>query len=117
MKCNIEFKGFSPQNEIQEVIGEMIAKLEKRTKRFPRDVLYLRLMVEENDSRTLYRVSITLELPEKTLAPKEERHDLTEAIRDAFAEIEEQLEAHKARLRGEHRWKRRTRRVELRRQT
>jgi ribosome-associated translation inhibitor RaiA len=115
MNCNIEFKGFAPQKEVQKLIKELITKVEKRTKSFSPDIPYLRLMVEENPVRALYHVSITLTLPEKTLATKEERHDLHETLRDAFAEIERQLEAHKATLRGEHVWKRRARREELRR--
>jgi len=110
MKYNIEFKRFGPQKEIQKLIRELITRIEKKTKSFSPDVVFLRLLVEENSVRTLYRVSITLEVPEKTLATKEERHDLDETIRDAFAEIERQLEAHKATFRGEHLWKRRARR-------
>jgi ribosomal subunit interface protein len=114
MNFNIEFKGFAPQKQIQNLIQERIKRIEKKTKGFSPEVVYLRLMMEENSVRTLYRVSLTLELPEKTLAAKEERHDLDETIRDAFAEIERQLEAHKATLRGEHLWKQRARREELR---
>jgi ribosome-associated translation inhibitor RaiA len=114
MNCNIEFKGIAPQKDIQKLIQELITRLEKRTKGFSPDVLYLRLMVEENPARALYHVSITLTLPEKTLATKEERHDLHETLRDAFAEIERQVEAHKATLRAEPMWKRRARREELR---
>ena len=115
MNCNIEFKNFTPQKEIQKLIRELIGKLEKRAKGFSPDVLYLRLMLEENRVRSLYHVSITLTLPEKTLATQAERHDLVDALRDAFAEIEEQLQAHKATLRGEPFWKRRARREKLRR--
>jgi ribosome-associated translation inhibitor RaiA len=77
-------------------------------------------MAEENAARTLYHVSLTMEIPgaapatKKTLAAKEERHDLTEALREAFTEIERQLEAYKANLRGEQWWKRKGRREELR---
>lgn len=113
MNCNIEFKGFAPQRDIQKLIQELIRKIEKKTKGFPPDGVFLRLMLEENSVRTLYHVSITLELPEKILPAKEERHDLVEAIRDAFAEIERQLKAHKAFLRGEQWWKRRARRKEV----
>ena len=115
MNCNIEFKGFAPQKDIQKLITELISKLEKKAESFSPDVVYLRLLVEQNSVRALYDVSISLTLPEKTLATKEERHDLHETLRDAFAEIERQLEAHKATLRGEHTWKRRARREELRR--
>jgi ribosome-associated translation inhibitor RaiA len=105
-----------PQKELQKLITDLITKIEKKTKAFSPDVVFLRLMIEENSVRALYHVSITLELSEKTLAAKEERHDLNETIRDAFADIERQLEAHKATLRGEHLWKRRARREELRKQ-
>jgi ribosomal subunit interface protein len=115
MNFNMEFKGFAPQKDVQKLITQLISRLEKKAKSFSPEVVYLRLLIEDNSERTLYHLSITLTLPEKTLATKEERHDLHEAIRDAFAEIERQLEAHKATLRGEHRWKRRARREELRR--
>ena len=115
MKYNIEFKGFAPQREIQKLIRELITRMEKKTKGFSPDV-FLRLFAEVNSVRTLYQASITLELPEKTLATKEERHDLHETIRHAFAEIERQLEAHKATLRGEHVWKRRARQEQLHKQ-
>jgi ribosomal subunit interface protein len=114
MNCNIEFKNFTPQKEIQKLIQELIGKIEKKAQAFSPDASYLRLMLEENSVRKLYRVSITLELPKKTLATKEERHELVAAIRDAFAEIERQLEMHKATLRGEPVWKRHARREQLR---
>src|SRR5688572_2721376 len=115
MNFNIEFKGLAPQIELQNVLKHLIAKLEKKTKRFSPDEVFLRLLVEQNAARTLFRVSITLEVPQKTLAAQEERHDLEDTVRDAFAEIERQLEAHKATLRGEPMWKRRGKREELQR--
>jgi len=114
MNYNIEFKNFTSQKEIQKLIQELIGKIEKKAQAFSPDTRYLRLMLEENSVRKLYRVSITLEFPQKTLATKEERHELVTAIRDAFAEIDRQLEAHKATLRGEPMWKRRARREQLR---
>jgi ribosome-associated translation inhibitor RaiA len=101
MNCNIEFKGLAPQIQTQNLIKELITKLEKKTKRFSPDEMFLRLLVEENSPRKLFRVSITLKVPQKTLAAQEERHDLEESVREAFAEIERQVEAHKATLRGE----------------
>ena len=114
MNFNIEFKGCAPQKEIQKLVKELITRIEKKTKGFSFDAVFLRLLVEENSVRTLYQVSITMKLPEKTLAAKEERHELKETIRDAFAEIERQLDAHKATLRGEPQWKRRTKREKIR---
>jgi ribosome-associated translation inhibitor RaiA len=121
MKHNVEFKNFQPDQRIRKLIDELINKLQKRAKRFPPDEVFLRLMIQENSVRKLYHASLVLEIPgkrpatKKTLATKEERHDLNETIRDAFDEIERQLEAYKATVTGEYVWKRRTRREELRR--
>jgi len=121
MNHNVEFKHFQPDQRIRKLIDELINKLEKRAKRFRPDEVFLRLMIEENSVRKLYHVSLVLEIPgkraatKKNLATKEERHDLNETIRDAFDEIERQLEGYKSTLVGEYVWKRRTRREELRR--
>jgi ribosome-associated translation inhibitor RaiA len=54
--------------------------------------VFVRLLIEENAARTLHRVSLTCEAPGRTLAAREERHDAEDAVREAFAEIERQLE-------------------------
>jgi ribosome-associated translation inhibitor RaiA len=120
MNHNVEFKNLEPDQTTRELIDSLVRKLEKKAKRFPVDEVFLRLMVEENRARSLYRVSLTMDIPgaapatKKTLPAHEERHDLTEALRDAFAEIDQQLAAYKANLRGEQWWKRKARREELR---
>jgi RNA polymerase sigma factor (sigma-70 family) len=120
MKHNVEFKNFEPEERIRKLIAQLINKLQKRAKRFPPDEVFLRLMIEENPARKLYHVSLVLEIPgknpatKKTLATKADRHDLHETLRDAFDEIERQLEAYKSTLRGEHLWKQRARRDKLR---
>ena len=76
MNYNIEFKNFTPRKEIQELIKELIGKIEKKAQAFSPDEVFLRLLIEENPVRKLYRVSITLEVPGKTLATQEQRHDL-----------------------------------------
>jgi ribosome-associated translation inhibitor RaiA len=121
MNHNVEFKHFEPDQKIRKLIAELIKKLERRAKRFPPDEVFLRLLIEENSIRKLYHVSLTVKIPgkspatKKTLATKEERHDLIETLRDAFDEIERQFEAYKSTLPGEPIWKRPTRREELRR--
>jgi ribosomal subunit interface protein len=116
MKHNIEFKQFEPTTHVRELVEELISRLEKHMKKFSEDAVFLRVLIEENAVRTLYHVSITLDLPGKILATKEERHDVVEAIRDAFTEIEQQVEKFKSSLRGEQYWKRQTRREEVRRE-
>jgi ribosome-associated translation inhibitor RaiA len=114
VNVNIEFKNLSANEPTRKLIDQSAGKLRKKLARLAGDESFLRVMIEENTARKLYRVSITLELPKKTLASQEERHDLNETIRDGFSEIERQIETYKATLRGEHEWKRRARREELR---
>jgi ribosome-associated translation inhibitor RaiA len=114
MKYNAEYKDFDPAPETVKLIEESARRIEKKAARFPPDLLFMRIMIEANPVRTLYKLSITLPLPEKTLATREERHDVNEAIRDAFAEIERQLDGHKAALTHERLWKRQARRAKLR---
>src|SRR4029077_11579593 len=110
MKHNVEFKNFQADKRIRKLIDNLLKKLEKLAKRFPPDEVFLRLMIEENPVRKLYHVSLVLEIPgkspatKKTLATKEDRHDLLEALRDAYDEIERQLEAYKATVTGEYVW-------------
>ena len=113
MTRNIEFKGFEPHSSIKKLIGRLKTKLERSAGSFSSEWVRFRLMIEQNAARSLYNIALTLDLPGKTLAARNEQHDLEPAVRAAFAEIERQLEKYKASLRGEH-WKRPKRREEIR---
>jgi ribosome-associated translation inhibitor RaiA len=114
VNVNVEFKNLPADDKLRKLIERLTRNLQKKLARLAGDETFLRVMVEENAVRRLYRVSIKLELPKKTLASQEERHDADETIRDAFTEIDRQIEAYKATARGEHEWKRHARREELR---
>ena len=114
VKHNIEFKNMESSEEVEKLIGQLISKLEKRARNFSSDIVFLRIFVEENETRTLYRVSLTLQVPRRVLAAKAESHDLRDSLRDVFAEIDRQLRRHKSNLRGESSWKRKAKREELR---
>jgi hypothetical protein len=45
---------------------------------------FLRVIISRNTTRTLYRVSIRFDLLGPDIAAVEERHDVAEAIHDAF---------------------------------
>ena len=114
MNINVEFKNLADDEKLRRRIGKFVKALERRLPHDKDDEVFLRALLEENAVRKLYRVSITLTVPKKTLASQEERHDLDAAIRDSFAEIERQIEAYKSTQRGDYVWKRRARREELR---
>src|ERR1700682_2598941 len=109
MKPNIEFKGIEKtssdsEERIRKLIEELMRKVERRVKNFPPDDVFLRVLVEQNRAHSLYRISVTLDVPGKTLAAKTETHEAEGAVRDAFTEVIRQLEEHKSTLRRERLW-------------
>ena len=102
------------ENGIRTLIEEQVERLERKLKSLSPDEVSLRVVVEETPAHKIYRVSVTLDVPEKVIAAKEENHELEVAIRQAFAEIDSQVEPWKSSRRGEHFWKRLARRDELR---
>jgi ribosomal subunit interface protein len=115
MKHNLEFKNFSPNHRLREQVEELIAHIDRHAPSFPADAVFLRFFIEENAKRKLYHVSLTCDVPGRTLAAQEERHDAIEAVRAAFDEIERQIEKHKEMLTGSYLYKRPARREALRR--
>jgi ribosome-associated translation inhibitor RaiA len=114
MKHTIEFKDWEPPQRLRDLVEQSIARLHKLLVKFPQDPLFLRVVVERNAVRTLYRVSLTLDVPGKTLAVHEARHADEEAAREAFAEMEREIQ--KYREKESHSWeyKRPARRKALR---
>ena len=115
MKQELEFRNFEPTGEVRKLIESRIAHLDRKAQGLRPDPLFLRCAVEELPTRKLFHVSLTLDVPEKTLAANVQMHDIDAAIRSAFQEIEEQLEAYKSGRRGEQWWKRIDRRREIKR--
>ncbi|HYR44520.1 MAG TPA: sigma-70 family RNA polymerase sigma factor [Terriglobia bacterium] len=113
MQRNIEFKDFEPDRRIKTLLDRLISKLERNATTFSPELAHLRLFVDKNSAHKLYQVSMTLDLPGKVLAAKNEEYDLKASLRAAFDEIERQLKKYKASLRREH-WQRPARRQEIR---
>jgi ribosomal subunit interface protein len=116
VRSNLEFKNFSPGSRLRELVEELIARLDRHAPNSPAYTGFLRLFVDENAARKLYHVSLTCDVPGRMLAAREERHDAEEAVREAFVEIERQLEKHKETLSHSYHYKRPARREELRRE-
>src|SRR6516165_9782670 len=114
MQRNVVFKAIEPDRQIEKLIDQHAAKLEKNLKKFSPDLTVLRLFVECIPARKLYQLSLTLDVPGRTFAAREEQHDLKAGLRAAYDEIERQLKKYKESLRREH-WKRPARREEFHR--
>jgi len=115
MTHNEEFKSFEPDKRIQRLIQNRIKKLETKIQAVPSDSTYLKVFLEGNAARKLYHVTLTMDLPGKTIAAKEDAHDPALSIKAAFDELETQVEKHKEAMRHERLWKRIAKRSELRR--
>ena len=92
MKRIIEVKHVGPRGHVQQLLGGLIDRLENKTAHFPQEAVSLHVLFEENGTRKLYRTSLTCHVPGHTVAAHEERRDAGTSIREAFAELERQLE-------------------------
>jgi ribosomal subunit interface protein len=113
MKHTIEFKHWEPSPHLRDLVEASIATLDKLLAKFRPDVLFMRVLLERNEPRTLYRVSLSLDVPGRTLHAQEERHDVVEALREAFAEIEREIKRYKAKSSHSYEYKRPVRRRAL----
>ncbi|MBI3011564.1 MAG: HEAT repeat domain-containing protein [Candidatus Omnitrophica bacterium] len=103
MKRMIELKHVGPRGHVQRLLEELIDRLGNKLKHFPDEAVSLHVLFEENGAHKLYRTSLTCHVPGHTVAAHEERREAGSSIREAFAELERQLEKQKAILRHEYR--------------
>jgi hypothetical protein len=68
MNFNVEFKNFESDDKTRKLIQRLTRKLDKKLTGLSGDEVFLRLLIEENAARRLFRASLTLTFPEKTLA-------------------------------------------------
>lgn len=115
MKHTVEFKDWTPGAEARELVQAEIRRLQRLIRTVPGESLFLRVVIDRNRTRTLYRVTITVSLPGPNLSTREERHDLREAVHDAFAEIRRQVEKYREKVTHVYEQKRPARRERLRR--
>ena len=101
MRRTIELKHVGPRGHVQQLLGELIDRLEDKLRRVAQDALSVHAVFEENGSHKLYRTSLTCHLPGHLVAAHEEGRDPGMTIRKAFADPERQLDKQKSILRHE----------------
>ena len=102
MKCTIELKHVGPKELVRALLEDLIGRLEEKLNHFPPDAVSLHVLFEENGTHKLFRTALTCHVPGHTVAAHEEGREAGSTIRNAFAEVERQLEKQKAFLRREH---------------
>lgn len=102
MKRTIELKHVGPKAHVRALLEDLIGRLEARLTHFSQDAISIHVVFGENGSHKLYRTAIACHVPGHTVAAHEEHRDPGTSIREAFDEVERQLEKGKALLRHEH---------------
>ncbi len=102
MKRVVELKHVGPKEHVKQLLESLLDRLEEKLKHFPPDAVSVHVLFDENGSHKLYHTSLTCHVPGHTVAAHEENRNAGMAIREAFAELERQLERQKAFLRHEH---------------
>lgn len=97
----IEVKHVGPRKHVQKLLEELIDRVEDKLQGVPRDATSMHVVFEENTAHKLYRISLTCHVPGHLVAAREEGHKPGLIIRDAFAELERQLEKQLAVMRHE----------------
>lgn len=101
MKRFIELKHVKAKAHVRGLLEELMDRLEHKLRHFTGDAVSLHVLFEENGRHALFRASVTCHVPGHTVAAHEEQRDPGAAIRQAFAEVERQLEKRKASRRHE----------------
>lgn len=102
MKRVIELKHVGPREHVQQLLEELIARLEEKLQHYRQDSVSLHVLFDENGSHKLYRIAVTCHVPAHTLVAHGESRDAGGTIRKAFEEIDHQLGKLKAVIRHEH---------------
>ncbi|HEX9779890.1 MAG TPA: HPF/RaiA family ribosome-associated protein [bacterium] len=108
MKNSITFKHVQPKPYLRNLVEELLGHFEDHAQRLAEDSAFLHVVIEQNAARTLFRVSIHCTVPKREFAVRDEGHEPVAVLREAFSELERQLDKFKAKLRREHLRKRAT---------
>jgi ribosomal subunit interface protein len=114
MTHTLEFKDWVPPDRVRQRVEQSIADIERLVGQLAWSPVSLQAVVDQNATRTLYRVALTMHVPRRTLTAHEERHDVDEAVHEAFNELEREIIRHKERMRHEDEYKRPARREKAR---
>ena len=102
MKRIIELKHvLGPKRHVRALLEDLLDRLDDKLRHFDGYTVSVHVLFEENGAHKLYRAGLTCHVPGRTAVAHEEAHDAGDVVRAVFAEVERQLEKHKAVLRHE----------------
>jgi len=111
MKTHVSYRGVSEREPIVHELRRQGTKLDRRLKKFNPDLIDLHVSLERRVGRViLFVASVTLYLPSAQLNAREEAARPVIALKHACAELLRELMKFQARLRGEDKLRRLSRR-------
>ncbi len=104
MKTQVRYRQVQNRTGVERELGRQIAKLDRRLKKFAPDLVDLHVSVEhEGKPATPFNASVTLSLPPGRLHADEDAPDPVGALKEAFGEVNRELNKLKTRLNRKNR--------------
>jgi ribosome-associated translation inhibitor RaiA len=113
VKRKLSFINCRDEMRLRRLLEQLIRRLERRFPATRPDSVWLRATTEKNPVHERYRVTVLMNVPDRTIVAKEEGHDAVETIREAMNEVERQLIRHQEFIRSEPLWRRPARRAAI----
>ncbi len=113
MKICISYKHVELREPVETQARHYVNKLGKLLKSYSPDLVQLHGGFEKLPRREEFSFSLNLSLPTGALHATGVGPDVRTSVRQAFAELEEQVKKHQSRLRKDYEWKRKRHREEV----
>jgi ribosome-associated translation inhibitor RaiA len=101
MKRLIDLKHVGPSQHVRTLLEELMDRLEDKLQHFPQDAVSAHAVFEENKAGKLHRMSLTCHVPGHVAAAHQEHRDAGTVIREAFHDVQRQLDKQAAVIRHE----------------
>ncbi|HHO69763.1 MAG TPA: hypothetical protein ENK12_12100 [Gammaproteobacteria bacterium] len=118
MNLNVTFKNIqdTAHEGLRKLVSEFAqGQLAKRLGALRDEAVRLHAVIERHPTDGMHRVALRLRLPHQILVSREDNLDVRLALKEAFGELERQVERYVSRLKRRDQWKRPARRERLRR--
>ena len=102
MRREVVYRGLDAAPRIAEALDRAAKRIEKQAVRFDHGSAFMRVVLAAHPTRSRFTTSVRLTLRGAVLHAREERTDPVVSIRDAFADVKQQLQRHASQSRREH---------------
>ena len=101
MKRLVDLKHVGPTDQVRELLDDLMDRLEVRLGHFPSGSVSTHVVFDEHKAHKLYRIALTCHVPGHVAVAHKEHRDAGAVIREAFSDVERQLDKQTAVIRHE----------------